>query len=49
MAFWSEALAAVVHVWNHCPTAALDSVTPYELWNGQKPDVSHLQVWGCTT
>jgi hypothetical protein len=25
MAFWGEALAALVHVWNHCPTAALDS------------------------
>lgn len=21
---------------------------PYELWHGQKPDVSHLRVWGCT-
>jgi hypothetical protein len=48
MAFWGEALAALVHVWNRCPTAALDSVTPYELWNGRKPDVSHLRVWGCT-
>jgi len=42
MAFWGEALAALVHVWNHCPTAALDSATSYELWNGHKPDVSHL-------
>jgi len=31
-----------------CPTAALDSATPYELWNGRKPDVSHLRVWGST-
>jgi len=22
--------------------------TPYQLWNGTKPDVSHLRVWGCT-
>ena len=22
--------------------------TPYELWHCKKPDVSHLQVWGCT-
>ncbi|KIM61772.1 hypothetical protein SCLCIDRAFT_40852, partial [Scleroderma citrinum Foug A] len=22
--------------------------TPYELWHGCKPDVSHLRVWGCT-
>ena len=48
MAFWGEALAALIHVWNRCPTAALDNATPYELWNGRKPDVSHLRVWGCT-
>ena len=47
MAFWGEALAVLIHVWNRCPTAALDNAMPYELWNGCKPDVSHLQVWGC--
>jgi len=45
MAFWEEALAVLVHVWNCCPTAALDSAPPYELWNGRKPNVSHLRVW----
>jgi hypothetical protein len=48
MAFWGEALAALIHVWNRCPTVALDNATPYELWNGCKPDVSHLRVWGHT-
>jgi len=47
-AFWGEALAALVHVWNRCPTDAVDGATPYELWHGRKPDVSHLRVWGCT-
>jgi hypothetical protein len=47
-AFWGECLAALVHVWNRCPTEAVRSATPYELWHGRKPDVSHLQVWGCT-
>ena len=42
MAFWGEALAILVHVWNRCPTAALDNATPYELWHGCKPEVSHL-------
>ena len=27
MAFWGEVLAALIHVWNHCPTAALDNAT----------------------
>jgi hypothetical protein len=47
-AFWGECLAALVHVWNRCPTEAIRSATPYELWHGRKPDVSHLRVWGCT-
>jgi len=40
-AFWGEALVALVHVWNRCPTDAVK-------WTGTKPDVSHLRVWGCT-
>ena len=47
-AFWGEALGALVHVWNRCPIDAVKNATPYQLWNGTKPDVSHLQVWGCT-
>jgi hypothetical protein len=47
-AFWGECLAALVHVWNRCPTEAVRSTTPYELWHGRKPDISHLRVWGCT-
>ena len=42
MAFWGEVLAALIHVWNWCPTAALDNAMPYELWNGRKPDILHL-------
>ena len=48
MAFWGEALAALVHVWNQCPTAAVDNATPFKLWHGRKPDVSHFRVWGST-
>jgi hypothetical protein len=47
-AFWGEGLGAQVHVWNRCPTDAVKGATPYQLWNGRKPDVSHLRVWGCT-
>ena len=46
--FLGQAVAAYVHIWNRCSTTSLDSKTPYELWHGKKPDVSHLQVWGCT-
>jgi hypothetical protein len=47
MQFWAEALAALTHIWNRCPTSALKGKTPYELWFKRKPDVSHLRVWGC--
>jgi len=47
MQFWVEALLALIHVWNRCPTSALKGKTPYEWWLKLKPDVSHLRVWGC--
>ena len=40
--FWGEALAAAIHVLNCCPTSALKGKTPYEVWHGRKPDLSHL-------
>ena len=46
--FWGDCLASLVHVWNRCPAEAVKDTTPYELWHGCKPDVSHLRVWGCT-
>jgi hypothetical protein len=46
--FWWHALMSAIHVDNRCPTSALDgNLTPYEVWHGRKPDVSHLRVWGC--
>ncbi len=32
MQFWAEALAALTHIWNCCPTSALNGKMPYELW-----------------
>jgi hypothetical protein len=42
-----EATQTFVHVTNQSPTAPLGDKTPYGLWYGTKPDVSHLHVWGC--
>ena len=47
LAFWGEALAAYVHVWNRTPTSAVPGKTPYENFYSTKPDVSMLRVWGC--
>ena len=45
--FWAEALSICVYLRNHSPTKALRGITPYEAWNGIKPDVSHFRVFGC--
>ena len=45
--FWMEALMCANYVLNRCFTNALRVVTPYEAWNGRKPMVSHLRVFGC--
>ena len=47
LSFWGEALSALVHVLNRCPTSARPDTTPHAAFYGRKPDVSHLRVWGC--
>lgn len=45
---WAEALAVAVHVRNRVTFKPHSSnVTPFELWTGNKPDVSDLWVFGC--
>lgn len=44
---WSEALRVAAFVTNRSPTTAIpDGKTPFELWNGYKPDVSRLRIFG---
>jgi hypothetical protein len=43
---WSEALKTVVYVLNQVPSKAIPK-TPFELWNGWKPILNHLHIWGC--
>ena len=45
--FWAEALSAVTYLRNRSPTTALQDKTAYEAWNGNKPNVSHLRIFGC--
>jgi len=45
--FWGEVVNMTVYIKNWCPTKALDSKTLQEAWNGRKPDVFHLRVFGC--
>ena len=45
--FWAEALSTCVYLRNHSSTKAIRGITPYEAWNGIKPDVSHFHVFEC--
>lgn len=45
--FWAEAVATSVYLINCCPTQAVEDKTPYEMWHGEKPNVSHLKTFGC--
>lgn len=46
--FWGEAARTAAYLMNRCPTQALENKTPYEMWNNEKPDLSRLQIFGCT-
>jgi hypothetical protein len=45
--FWGEAVTAAVHVLNRSLTRALDGITPYEAWHGERPPVHYLRTVGC--
>ena len=43
----AEAVVTAVYLCNRSPTASVKDSTPYECWHKEKPDVSHLKVFGC--
>nr|GEW30773.1 retrovirus-related Pol polyprotein from transposon TNT 1-94 [Tanacetum cinerariifolium] len=44
--FWAEAVYCAIYLLNRCLSKSLDNKTPQEAWNGLKPTVSHLRVFG---
>ena len=44
--FWLKAIMCATYVLNMCPIKALQSITPYDAWNGRKPSIAHLRVFG---
>ena len=44
---WAELAASVIYLQNQCLPQA-QSATPFELWTGVKPDLSHLRILGCS-
>jgi hypothetical protein len=45
--FWGEAIVCVVYLLNRTTSKSINGKTPYELWTGTTPAVSHLRVFGC--
>jgi hypothetical protein len=43
---WSEVLKTVVYVLNRVSSKVVPK-TSFELWNGWKPSLNHLHIWGC--
>ncbi|KAA0063151.1 gag/pol protein [Cucumis melo var. makuwa] len=46
--FWGYAVETTVHILNNVPSKSV-SETPFELWRGRKPSLSHFRIWGCPT
>lgn len=45
--FWGEAVETAAYLVNRSPASAIEEgKTPFELWEGRKPDVSAMKVWG---
>jgi hypothetical protein len=44
--WWGEAILTANFVLNRVVTKNRE-VTPYEEWNGRKPNVNFLRTWGC--
>jgi len=47
MTYWGEAALTAAYLQNLTSTRTLPTgITPFEVFFGRKPDVSHLRVWG---
>ena len=44
--FWAEAVNTAAYLLNRMATKILVEKTPYELWYGFKPNISHLRIFG---
>jgi transposase InsO family protein len=45
--YWWEALQYTALLHNVSPTRSLNNSTPKEAWSRNKPDMSHLHIFGC--
>lgn len=43
---WVEAVANAVYTLNRCSMKALRSITPEETWDGRRPYIAHMPMFG---
>ena len=48
LSFRGYALQTTVYILNVVPSKSIQH-TPLKLWNGRKPSLRHIRIWGCTT
>ena len=41
--FWTEAVSTANYIRNRCTTKRLEEKSPFEMWYGRRPDISHLR------
>ena len=46
--YWSHALEIATYILNLVPSKSV-LITPIELWNGRKPSLWHVRIWGSPT
>jgi len=46
ISFWGDVLLTAAYILNRVPSKFVSS-TPYELWNGVKPNLGYFHPWGC--
>lgn len=44
--YWAEAIATAAYITNRSPSRSLEGKTPYEMWYGRKPNLSHIRIFG---
>jgi hypothetical protein len=45
--FRVEVVGTTCYLVNRSPSSVMDDKTPHEVWNGNKPSLTHLKVFDC--
>jgi len=45
--FWADVVDTICYTLNRVLIRLILKKTPYELYKGRKPNISHLRVFGC--